>query len=314
MSIQLTRPLSAAAPAGQAPDARATYDQIKAFTLSGGSAEVSGLALKRDRVEMTFTGTFYFAAPVGGKVTGAIFVGDGRITASVPPSEFERENLRRMIGAELVESDFKTVVLRWSDDTFDVIGAAKRDSATAPAQAQRLATESEGKFLQETGANLSARIAISMLNKEAPGIFTATFDGGRRGRFSYVLDQQGRIPVGSFNLNGGEKGVIYAWQNALYIHDVWMAFYSEGDYAKQRVEYLGCQRPRRHHALPPERRPPGRSPADGPRGRHRHESPRAAGERDPVQDRRVAAGVAEHAAEESAAGHVGEDERPRDPR
>ena len=66
--------------APQAPDGKGVYDQIRAFSLSGGSAEVSGLTLKRDRAEMTFTGTFYFAAPVAGKVTGAVFVGDGRIT------------------------------------------------------------------------------------------------------------------------------------------------------------------------------------------------------------------------------------------
>src|SRR6185503_7721131 len=228
-----------AAPAGvaQVPEAKAAYDQIRAFALSGGSAEVTNLALKRDRVEMMFTGTFFFAAPVNGKVTGAVFVGDGRITANVPPSEFERENLRRMINAELVESDFKSVVLRWSDDTFSVIGAAKKDGATAPANATKLAAESEGKFLQETGANLAARLATSILNNESPGVFAATFDGGRRGRFTYLLDQQGRIPVTSFNINGGEKGLIYQWQSAESSKDVWMAFYSEADYARKAVEY-----------------------------------------------------------------------------
>src|SRR5690349_12706784 len=150
-------------------DAKATYDQLRSFALTGGSADVTNLALKRDRVEMTFTGTFYFAAPVDGKVTGAVFVGDGRISASVPPSEFERENLRRMIGAELVESDFKSVVLRWSDDTFGVIGAAKKDGAVVPANATKLASESEGRFLVETGANLAARHATSLLNNETPG-------------------------------------------------------------------------------------------------------------------------------------------------
>ncbi|HKB64304.1 MAG TPA: hypothetical protein VKC61_00520, partial [Pyrinomonadaceae bacterium] len=39
------------------------YDQVRAFSLNGGSAKVNGLVLKRDRVNMTFTGTFYFAAP-----------------------------------------------------------------------------------------------------------------------------------------------------------------------------------------------------------------------------------------------------------
>ena len=221
----------------QSADAKSTYDQIRAFALTGGSADVTSLSLKRDRVEMTFTGTFFFMAPVNGRVTGAVFVGDGRVTANVPPSDFERENLRRMINAELVESDFKTVVLRWSDDTFGVIGAAKKDGAAVPGAATRLAAESEGKFLQETGANLASRIAISMLNSESPGMFAATFDGGRRGRFTYLLDQQGRIPVTSFNLNGGEKGVIYQWQTAYNFKDVWMAFYSEADYAKQSVEF-----------------------------------------------------------------------------
>jgi hypothetical protein len=41
-----------------------TYDQIKSFTLTGGTAGATGLVLKRDRVEMTFDGAFYFASPV----------------------------------------------------------------------------------------------------------------------------------------------------------------------------------------------------------------------------------------------------------
>lgn len=230
-------PVLAASPRAQSPDPKALYDQLKAFPLTGGSADVSGLTLERDRVQMTFTGTFYFGAPAAGRVTSAVFIGDGKLTADVPASEFERDNVRRMIGAELVDSDFKSVVLRWSDDTFETIGAGKRDGAAVPAAAQRLAAEAEGKFLQETGANLSARLATSMLNAEKPGVFAAVFDGGRRGRFTYVLDHQGRIPVGSFNLNGGEKGLLYAWQPAMYFKDVWMAFYSEEDYAKRTVEY-----------------------------------------------------------------------------
>lgn len=236
-SLAVAAVSAAPRPPAQAPDGKALYDQIRAFTLTGGSADVSGLTLKRDRVEMTFTGTFYFAAPTGGKVMGAVFVGDGRVSAAVPPSEFERDNLKRMINAESVESDFKTVVLRWSDDTFNVIGAAKKDGAAATAQAQRLATESEGKFLMETDANIAARLALSVLNNENPGVFSAIFDGGRRGRFGYLLDHQGRIPVGSFNINGGEKGLIYQWHTVYRINEVWMAFYSENDYAKQSVEY-----------------------------------------------------------------------------
>ena len=55
----------------------ALYNQIKAFSLTGAKADVSALTLKRDRVEMTFSGTFYFTAPIDGKVTGAVFIGSG---------------------------------------------------------------------------------------------------------------------------------------------------------------------------------------------------------------------------------------------
>ena len=46
--------------ADDANAARHVYDEVKAFSLAGGSAEVTDFVLKRDRAEMTFTGTFYF--------------------------------------------------------------------------------------------------------------------------------------------------------------------------------------------------------------------------------------------------------------
>src|ERR1044071_1796168 len=98
------------------------YEQIKQFPLNGGSVATQGLVLKRDRAEMTFTGTFYFTGSVEGRVTGAVFVGQGQFRAEVPPSEFEKANLRRLLGTAEVESNFKTAVLRFSDDTFEVIG------------------------------------------------------------------------------------------------------------------------------------------------------------------------------------------------
>lgn len=228
--------LPASAQADESAAGKALYDGIRAFGLTGGVAEVTGLPLVRDRVEMTFTGTFYFAAPVNGRVTGAVFVGQGTMKATVPPVEFEREHVRRMIDADVVESDFRTAVLRWSDDTFDVIGKARQDGAATP-QAQRLASEGEARWTTETGANVSARLAASILNNESPGVFTAQFDGGRRDRFTVLIDHQNRIPVANFGLNGGEKGVIYSYQSALYARDVWMAFYSIDDYARGAAVY-----------------------------------------------------------------------------
>jgi len=214
------------------------YDQIKAFTLNGGSAPAKDLKLVRDRVQMTFNGTFVFSAPVNGRITGAVFIGEGQFQAEIPPSEFERENVKRLLGTEAVESDFKTAVLRFSDDTFEQLGGKPgAGTATVNPEMQKLASESDARILKQTGANLAARLAVSVVNDEKPGFFFATFDGGRRGRFSLLLDYQNRIPVANFDINGGEKGLIFTYKSDYYDNEVWLAFYSREDYQHRSVEY-----------------------------------------------------------------------------
>ncbi len=214
----------------------AIYNQIKAFSLTGAKADVSALTLKRDRVEMTFNGTFYFTGPIDGKVTGAVFIGDGTFRAQSPPTDFEKANLKRLLGVDVVESDFRTAVLRFSDDTEDIIGKNKSEGAVPP-QAQTLANEINGRILKETGANLSSRVALSLLNHEDPGFFFANFDGGRRGRFSYVLDYQTRILTDYFDINAGERGLIFKYQSDDDDNDIWLAFFSLSDYERNTAVY-----------------------------------------------------------------------------
>ncbi|HZE68754.1 MAG TPA: M1 family aminopeptidase [Pyrinomonadaceae bacterium] len=240
----LTRVLFAAVillgPVTQAQDNPAAagkdlYDKLRSFTL-GSSATVSGLVFSRDRVQMTFTGTFYFADAINGRVTGAVFVGDGKVTAAIPPNEFEKDNVKRLLGEEVVESDFRTCVLRFSDDTFEQLGQ-KPTAGPVDQSAQKTANEAEVRVLKDTGANLSARLAVSILNQEKPGFFFAVFDGGKRGRFSFLLDFQNRIPVANFDINGGEKGLIYNYKDETESNEVWLAFYALADYQRGNVSY-----------------------------------------------------------------------------
>lgn len=212
------------------------YEQLKAFTLSGGSAAVQNVVLKRDRAEMTFTGTFWFTSDAGGRVTGAVFIGNGSFRAAVPDSDFEKAQVRRLIGSDDISSDFSRAVLRFSDDTFAVIGA--NVAAGAPsAEAQKLADEYTKSFLKDTGGNSAARIALAVANGESKGVFLAEFDGGKRGRFGYIFDPQNRIPTAHFNINGGEKGLIYKYTSSMFDNEVWLAFYGLEDYEKNTVSY-----------------------------------------------------------------------------
>jgi Peptidase family M1 domain len=228
-----------AGPASGGPAPDPVYQQIKAFALTGGTLDVSSFVLKRDRMVMTFNGTFFFAAPVSGRVTGAVFVGQGTVHADVPAFPvFEKDSVKRLLGADAFESDFKTAVLRMTDDTYDLIQKASPPrgigvSAPPPsAEAQNLAAKFDTRLLRETGVNLSARLAVSLLNGETPGLFFAEFDGGKRGHFDYVIDYQTRVPSDNFGIDGGEKGLVFAYQPAIFGTEVWMAFYGEADYGK----------------------------------------------------------------------------------
>src|SRR5687767_3981793 len=92
LGVMFCLPATVLAQESPAARSKAAYEQIKAFSLTGGAAEVAGLLLKRDRLEMSFDGTFYFMAPVEGRVTGAVFIGSGKFVAAVPPGEFEKDN------------------------------------------------------------------------------------------------------------------------------------------------------------------------------------------------------------------------------
>lgn len=212
-----------------------TYNQLKAFSLTGGSAQVNALVLKKDRTEITLNGTVYLSEPVNGMTTGAVFIGEGKFTAETPPSDFEKENVKRLLGVDNIESDFKTAVFRFTDDTAAQFGQAQPGPAND--RAQKLARETDERLLRETGANLPARLTVSLLNGEKPGFFFAQFDGGRRNRFAMVLDHQTRIPLSNFDINAGEKGLIWAYNSAIYRPEVWLAFYSLDDYQRGNVAY-----------------------------------------------------------------------------
>ena len=79
---------------------------------------------------------------------------------------------------------------------------------------------------------------MSVLNQEKPGFFVAQFDGGKRDRFTMVVDPQGRIPTEHFGINSGEKGIIFAHRGGRSGgNDIWMAFYSLEDYQRGTAQY-----------------------------------------------------------------------------
>lgn len=215
---------------------RSVYDELKSFSLSGGSVQVTDHVMKVDRVTMSFTGTFYLTSPVGGKNTGAVFTGKGTFVTPVPDNTFEKANVRRLLKSDAVQSDFSQAVIRTTDGSLDALAA---NAAPGPASAdiQNFAAEADERMRKENGVNIAGRLSVSIQNKESAGVFVATFRGGKMDEFSYVFDPQNRIPTAFFDINGGEKGLIFAYKGTLYSSEVLTAFYSLSDYERGVVQY-----------------------------------------------------------------------------
>ena len=222
---------SAAEPAPQA-----LYSELRAFRLAGEAVRVSNLRFACDRIQMTFTGEFYFAQPVSGHVYGAVFLGEGALRTE-PWSLFEKENVKRFLKSEVVEATFSRAVLRFTDETYEKLATGGLTPGSEPGRAQVLASELEDRLRRETGLNLSARLGLAIVNQDQPGVFFGEFDGGNRGRFSVLLDHQARVPDSVFGVNGGEKGLVFQYRGSIDGNDLWTAFYDQADFERQKTLY-----------------------------------------------------------------------------
>src|SRR5687768_9307366 len=69
----------------QLPNSHPIYRQLRQVNIGSESSAVTNFVLKRDAGRFSFkTGTFHFLAPVEGKVTGAVFIGEGVFTLEPP--------------------------------------------------------------------------------------------------------------------------------------------------------------------------------------------------------------------------------------
>ena len=70
------------------PNSDPTYQSLRNLTLSGESVSVSNVKLKREAGTFHLrSGSVCFVAAVNGKVTGAVFTGDGNFSLIPPESE-----------------------------------------------------------------------------------------------------------------------------------------------------------------------------------------------------------------------------------
>ena len=78
-------------------------------------------ALDRASIHLSFDdGTIAFTEDAGGRITGALFLGDGDILLS-PPNPAERSSLALFTGAAILEEKFSMAYLRFNDDVLEAL-------------------------------------------------------------------------------------------------------------------------------------------------------------------------------------------------
>ncbi len=198
----------------------------------GETYSVKDLVLQRDVGTITLrSGTISFIPPVLGKVTKAVFIGDGEF-ALKPAFWMETNYLKRLTGKETIEESFRQLVLCFTDGTYDEI----RRSATAVAVEPR-ARESLRDFhnhirqrpdlpksqLEEMLAssptdNVEAEILADLYNPSRPGFFSAYITGRQHSHLRFFVKPRGalaflpspeEVAVINWDPQGAQEGIWY---------------------------------------------------------------------------------------------------------
>jgi Peptidase family M1 domain len=179
-------------PAG--PNADPVYQQLRNITLSGDAYTVENIELKRDAATFHLhSGTICFVPPVQGKVTGAVFVGEGSMSLEAP-SPAERRSLKLLTKTDEFAEIFNHLVLRFTDSTFqDITKDASKSQGPCDAG---LLKDSQNVTRHKLHTNLEARILEDVLRPEPTGMFVAFVHGKHYDdKLLYVVDPNGAPDV-----------------------------------------------------------------------------------------------------------------------
>jgi hypothetical protein len=210
------------------PNSDPVYRQLRDVGLGGEQITVTNVVLKRDAGTFTFrSGSICFLAPVQGKVTGAIFTGDGTFDL-VAPIAVERHSLALFTKSEELHESFNHLVLRFTDNTYDELKPLAAPTPATGACQAGLLQDSQHTTRHRLHYNLEARMLQDLLSTEPAGLFLAFIHGKKyEGKLLYEID-----PHGLANVEPEEVALINYNENKFAI---WTSFHLASEYASGTV-------------------------------------------------------------------------------
>jgi len=162
---------------------------------AGSYATVNNLVLKRDAATFTLkTGEIYFLAPVENRYTGAVFIGTGEMSMT-PPTQAEKNSIKIFTDQEGIVEQFSSLVLRFTDKTFEEVkasaNATMKTSGPAISQARDLYRSNMDLLRKRLRDNRELRTLQDIYNPSQEGYFNAFINGNRFNKLVFVLDPFG---------------------------------------------------------------------------------------------------------------------------
>lgn len=194
-----------------------TYQALRNIGLSGESISVNNLELKREAATFHLrSGNLCFVTPVNGKVTGAVFVGDGNLVLSPPASELGMVKL--LTKEEEFSENFNHMTLRFTDATYEEIKKAGTPGSGGCENGLLRESQNAMRHVRPLRYNLDARILQDVLSPEPGELFVAFVHGKRyNDRELFAVDPHGapylmRQQVGLMTYDENKYGVWAAFE------------------------------------------------------------------------------------------------------
>jgi hypothetical protein len=187
------------------------YQALRGGALRG-LYRVKDLVLARDAATFTFrSGSFSFLPPVLGRVTAAVFLGDGNFQLK-PAFEIATNHLKQISGAPAVDEDFTSLVVYFSDDTHKEILAHAEEADESPKAHQdalhhlqeslRRREDIPATYLEriidaDDVPNMEAEILAELYNQgdsKSGGSFRAFIHGHKHSGLRFILNPLGAMP------------------------------------------------------------------------------------------------------------------------
>lgn len=192
--------------AAPGPNSDPTYQALRSLTVNGDSFSVSKLELKRDAGTFHLnSGTVCFTPPVNGKVTGAVFIGDGTFVLE-PAIVAERNSLKLLSKEDEFSEKFEHLVMRFTDSTYDEI---KKTATSASGGCEAGPWKDiQNTTRHKTKTNLEARLLEEVLSPNPRPYFVAFIHGKRYdGQEIYEIDpDEGSYQVNFYTYNENKRG------------------------------------------------------------------------------------------------------------